>query len=328
MKHEKAPKVSVIIPTFRRPDLLKRAIKSVLEQTFQDFEIIVVDDNNPGEIEIQTHEIVRDFNDERLRYVPHEINKGNAAARNTGINLAKGEYVAFLDDDDIFLPQKLKEHINILDESTEDVVLTYSQHYGLDTGNNYRVISPTKNERKSGYIYEYMLRNYFEKTRYPSILFQTWDALIKKQFIQDMRFDEGGVDGFLLRLARRGKFIFVAKVLHVQYLEGERLSSPTTSPGNLSGNRPSDMIYKQHSKYIAEHGIKFDPSYKIAMHSLVIGTRFIRKGNIAEGKKMIFHALRVKPSLYSLLVFLLSFTGKSFFVKALKIRQKVRGGLA
>ena len=63
MKHEKAPKVSVIIPTFRRPDLLKRAIKSVLEQTFQDFEIIVVDDNNPGEIEIQTHEIVRDFND-------------------------------------------------------------------------------------------------------------------------------------------------------------------------------------------------------------------------------------------------------------------------
>lgn len=328
MKCKKVPKVNVIIPTSGRSGLLKRAIKSVLEQTFQDFEIIVVDDNNPGEIKAQTHEIVRDFNDERLRYVPHEINKGNAAARNTGINLAKGEYVAFLDDDDIFLPQKLEEHINILDESAEDVVLTYSQHYGIDRENNYKVITPTKNEGKSGYIYEYMLRCYFENIWHLAILFQIWDAIVKKQFMQGMFFDEGGVDGFLLRLARRGKFIFVAKVLHVQYLEGERLSSPTTSPGNLRGNRPPDMIYKEHSKYMAEHGIKFDPSDKIAMHSLVIGTRFIRKGNIAEGRKMIFHALRVKPSLYSLLVFLLSFMGKSFFVKALKIRQKLHGGLA
>lgn len=328
MKHEKVPKVSVIIPTFGRPGLLKRAIKSVLEQTFQDFEIIVVDDNNPGEIKTQTHEIIQDFNDERLRYVPHEINKGNAVARNTGINLAKGEYVAFLDDDDIFLPQKLEEHINILGKSAGDVILTYSQHYGIDTGNNYKVLTPTNNEGKSGYIYEYMLRNYFEKTCYPPILFQIWDALIKKQFIQDMCFNKGGEDGFLLRFARRGKFIFVAKALHVQYLEGERLSSPTTSPDNLRAKRRTDTIYKEHSKYMAEHGIKFDRSQKIAMQSLVRGTRFIRKGNITEGRKMILYALKLKPSLYGLLAFLLSFAGKSFFVRALKIRQRILGGLA
>jgi len=325
MKHEKVPEVSVIIPAFRRPGSLKRAIKSVLEQTFQDFEVIVVDDNNPGEIKTQTHEIIQDFNDERLRYAPHEINKGNAVARNKGINLAKGEYVAFLDDDDFFLPQKLEEHINILGKSAEDVILTYSQHYGIDTGNNYKVITPTNNEGRSGYIYEYMLHRYFEKTRYPPILFQIWDALIKKQFIQDMCFDEGEEDSFLLRLARRGKFIFVAKVLHVQYLEGERLSSPTTLPDNLRTKHPQDIIYKEqdiiykeHSKYMAEHGIKFDRSQKIAMHSLVRGTRFIRKGNVAEGRKMILYALKLKPSLYSLLAFLLSFMGKSFFVKALK----------
>ena len=233
-----------------------------------------------------------------------------------------------MDDDDIFLPQKLEEHINILDESGEDVVLTYSQHYGIDTGNNYRVITPTKNEGKSGYIYEYMLRNYFEKTRYPSILFQIWDALIKNQFTQDMRFNKGREDGFLLRLARRGKFIFVAKALHVQYLEGERLSSPTTSPSNLRANRRTDTIYKEHSKYMAEHGIKFDRSQKIAMQSLVRGTRFIRKGNIAEGRNMILYALKLKPSLYGLLAFLLSFAGNPFFVRALKSRQRILGGLA
>jgi len=64
------------------------------------------------------------------------------------------------------------------------------------------------------------------------------------------------------------------------------------------------------------------------MALLVKGTRFIRKGNMAEGRKMIFYALKIKPSLYSLLAFLSSFLGKSFFIRALKIRQKILGGLA
>ena len=328
MKHKKVPQVSVIIPTFERPGLIRRAVNSVLEQTFQDFEVIVVDDNNPGEIKNQTHEVIRELNDERLRYIPSETNKGNAVARNTGINLAKGKYVAFLDDDDIFLPQKLEEHVNILGKSAEDVILTYSQHYGIDAGNNYRVITPTSNEGKSGNIYEYMLRRYFEKTCYPPILFQHWDALIKKRFIQDMCFDKGGEDRFLLRLARKGKFVFVARVLHVQYLEGKRISSPTTSPGNPRARYHVDMIYEDNSKYMAEHGINFDRLQKIAMQSLIQGTRLIRKGNISEGRKMILHALKMKPSFYSLLAFLLTFMGKPFFVRALKIRQRILGGLA
>jgi len=94
--------VSVIIPTHNRAHLVAEAIDSVLSQTFTDFELIVVDD---GSID-NTEEVVRSFIDRRLKYLK-QTNKGVSAARNTGIETAKGEFIAFLDDDDLFLPAKL-----------------------------------------------------------------------------------------------------------------------------------------------------------------------------------------------------------------------------
>jgi len=188
-------KVSVIIPSYGRPHLLKRAIKSVLDQTFQNFEIIVIDDNDPGEYKNKTKKIIESFNDKGIRYIPHKKNKGNNAARNTGLNYANGEYIAFLDNDDVFLPKKLEEHVSILDKSDNDVVLTYAQHLGLDEKNDYETISPIEKEAKSGYIYGDMLKRYFKK----GILFQNWDAVIRKKIIEDLKFDyKGGVDDFVL----------------------------------------------------------------------------------------------------------------------------------
>jgi len=323
MKSEKMPKVSVIIPTRGRYDKLKKAIKSVLDQTFQEFEILIIDGNdNKGFL--KTKEICKSFDDNRIHIIKQQ-KQGIADARNCGLENAIGNYIAFLDDDDVFLPKKLEKHVKILDKSSEDVVLTYSQHYGVDRENNYKVITPTQKEGKSGYIYDYMLKRYFEKVCYPSILFQIWDAVIKKRFIQDMRFDErlaGPEDDFLLRLAKKGKFIFINEVLHVQYLEGERLSSPASLPSNFS---LMDIIYKKHSKYMAKKGIKYNRSARISLSLLVRGTKFIRRGEIREGRKMLFQAMKLKPSLYSLLAFISSFFGKSFFIEALRIRQKLRG---
>ena len=79
--NEKTPTVSVIIPTYNRAHLVGRAIRSVLNQTFQDFEIIVVDDGSTD----NTEEVVKGFNDPRIRYIRHEENRGGSAARNTGI---------------------------------------------------------------------------------------------------------------------------------------------------------------------------------------------------------------------------------------------------
>jgi len=94
--NEKNPTVSVIIPTYNRAHTIGRAIKSVLNQTYQDFEIIVVDDGSTD----NTEEVVKSFRDKRIRYIQHKKNKGAAAARNTGIKSAKGKYIAFQDSDD------------------------------------------------------------------------------------------------------------------------------------------------------------------------------------------------------------------------------------
>jgi glycosyltransferase involved in cell wall biosynthesis len=107
------PKVSVIIPTYNRAQFLSTAITSVLAQTFEDFEIVVVDDASDD----NTRETVTAFTDGRIKYVRHETNKKIAAARNTGILHAAGLYIAFLDDDDRWLPEKLEKQVGLLDAS-------------------------------------------------------------------------------------------------------------------------------------------------------------------------------------------------------------------
>ncbi|WP_120190197.1 glycosyltransferase family 2 protein [Ammoniphilus oxalaticus] len=97
------PKFTVVIPTYNREKYIKKAIRSVLKQTYKDFECIVVDDASTD----NTPKIVKSFGN-RVKYVRHKKNLGGSAARNTGIAKAKGKYIAFLDSDDKFLPNKLK----------------------------------------------------------------------------------------------------------------------------------------------------------------------------------------------------------------------------
>ncbi len=102
------PMVSVIIPTYNRAHVLGRAIRSVLDQTYQDFELIVVDDGSSD----HTGEVVATFADPRIHYLRHEKNRGAAAARNTAIKTAQGEYIASLDSHDEWLPEKLLGEIH------------------------------------------------------------------------------------------------------------------------------------------------------------------------------------------------------------------------
>lgn len=115
------PLVSVIIPTHNRVNLLKRAIQSVLDQSYRNLEIIIVDDVSKDNI----RKVVDEFNDSRIRYIRHDSNRGGSAARNTGIRAASGEYVAFLDDDDEWAPQKTEEQLKLLNQY-DAVVCSYS----------------------------------------------------------------------------------------------------------------------------------------------------------------------------------------------------------
>ena len=97
------PTVSVVIPAYNRADVLPRTIESVLSQNYEDFEVIVVDDASTDD----TEAVVSSYDDDRLRYLHHDENRGANAARNTGVRAATGTYVSFLDSDDEFRPENL-----------------------------------------------------------------------------------------------------------------------------------------------------------------------------------------------------------------------------
>src|SRR5437870_5691947 len=96
--------VSVILPTFNRSGSLPAAISSVLNQSITNLELIVVDDASTEDIE----GLVSDIRDDRLKYIRRAVNGGAAAARNTGLAAATGDYIAFQDSDDLWLPGKLE----------------------------------------------------------------------------------------------------------------------------------------------------------------------------------------------------------------------------
>ena len=118
-KIDATPLVSVVIATYRRPQLVVRAVRSALNQGLREIEVIVVDDASCDD----TAQQVRALNDERVRYVRHESNRGLPASRNTGIRMARGRYIAFLDDDDEWLTDKTKKQLRYIEQADVDAVV-------------------------------------------------------------------------------------------------------------------------------------------------------------------------------------------------------------
>ncbi|WP_100629572.1 glycosyltransferase family 2 protein [Algoriphagus formosus] len=112
-------KVSVIIPSYGRPEFLQKSIQSVLSQSFQDWELIVVDDNGIGSVsQVQTQTLLNEYRDDpRIHYHIQEENRGGSAARNIGWKSASGEFICFLDNDDEFYPEKLKAQVQSLERT-------------------------------------------------------------------------------------------------------------------------------------------------------------------------------------------------------------------
>jgi len=118
-KKKNIPKVSVVIPTYNCAQYIAEAIESVLNQTYKDFEIIVIDDGSTD----NTQEIIKPYLN-KIKYI-YQQNSGPSAARNRGIKEANGEYIAFLDADDIWLPQKLELQIKFM-ETYFNIGLTFT----------------------------------------------------------------------------------------------------------------------------------------------------------------------------------------------------------
>lgn len=118
--------VSVVITTYGRTDTLHRAIKSVLSQTYPNIEIIVVDDNKDEQIRKEVIKTASSIDDSRVKLVMNAVNMGGALARNEGIKAAKGKYIAFLDDDDEYLPLRVEKQVEVFEkDKTQKLALVY-----------------------------------------------------------------------------------------------------------------------------------------------------------------------------------------------------------
>lgn len=220
--------VSAIITTYKRPvEIVFRAVESILNQTYSNIEIILVDDSPETYSE---RAVLRDkitkYGD-KVNYIQNEHNIGACASRNVGLNMAKGEYIAFLDDDDEWLPEKIERQVNKFDDP--DIGLVYCG----------RIVINDSSEKSfedqlvecSGYVYdELIFNNFIGSTSYP---------LIKREALIDV----GGFDPLMqsaqdydvwLRLSEKYKVNFVNLPLvkyHVH--DGERIS--TNYKSRISG---------------------------------------------------------------------------------------------
>lgn len=134
MCNKNGPLVSVVIPTYKRNDTLLRAIDSVYSQTYKNLEVIVVDDN-------AEFPEIREANEKNLIKYPNvvliknEKNLGGGLSRNAGIKVASGEYIAFLDDDDEYLPEKIEKQLDLMIEKKSDniaVIYCYAEMINVD----------------------------------------------------------------------------------------------------------------------------------------------------------------------------------------------------
>jgi glycosyltransferase involved in cell wall biosynthesis len=132
----KNPLVSIIIPTYKRINSLKAAIESVIHQSYTNIEVIVVDDNADADKNKLIQDIVSCMiTDRSIKYIINEVNKGSAETRNIGIRNSEGEYITFLDDDDIYFPNKVENQLRHMLKLNSDYCITdlklYSEHNTL-----------------------------------------------------------------------------------------------------------------------------------------------------------------------------------------------------
>lgn len=201
------PTVSVIIPTYDRPGKLTRAVESVLSQSYRDIEIIVVNDHPDSDV----CDVLPDI--DVLRCIQHDENRGAPIARNTGILAAKGEYIAFIDDDDAWKPQKLERQIKRFNDLDDNFGLVYSGSDFIKPNNNVSTKIPTK----EGDVYTDLLRRNFIPSNTPLIR--------KKCFSKVGLFDPGFKSSqdldLWLRIADSYKVAAVPEPLAIAYKEEE-----------------------------------------------------------------------------------------------------------
>lgn len=268
-------KVSVVIPTYNRAKLLKRTVLSVLNQTYRDFEIIVVDDASTDD----TEEVVRSFSDERIRYIRHNENKGDAAARNIGIKAAKGQFIAFQDSDDEWLPEKLQRQMEIFENVLPNVGVIYTGFLKIK-GKRKIYLPPSRIIKRNGDIHNELLKGNFIGTS---------TAVIKKGcFKRTGMFDER-----LPHLVDWEMWLRVSKYYHFKYVDAP-LVNVYYSPNSISANQ--NALITGQKLLLERHYEEFKKDRELlARHLYSIGNCLCQNRQIEQGRNYLLRALKLYP---------------------------------
>lgn len=204
--------ISVIIPTYNRAKTIGRAIDSVLQQTYQNIELIVVDDCSTDD----TEKVVKQYKDNRLRFIKHIVNEGACAARNTGIEHAQGEFIAFQDSDDVWHLNKLEIQMNAMEKYQADICFCKMERH------NY----PTSKEKNYPNIPEGIVQ--YQDLILKSLA-STQTIIAKKDICLEHKFDVSIARmqdyDWIIRAAKHHRVCFVNDVLVEIYLQENSITT-------------------------------------------------------------------------------------------------------
>ncbi|NYF79609.1 glycosyltransferase family 2 protein [Granulicella arctica] len=216
--------VSTVIPTRGRPELLLRAVNSVLAQTLREIEVVIVIDGEDRATELALERLVRE--DRRVNVVALGSSVGGSDARNRGVDAASGEWIAFLDDDDEWLPGKLQAQLEAVTASTAPVVIGTCKIIARTPGNDY--VWPRRLPKQGEPICEYLLARRTLSRGEGSI--QTSTFFVRRALMKDQPFKSGQLKHqdteWLLRVGQLpgAEAVFVNDVMAIHYIEEERVS--------------------------------------------------------------------------------------------------------
>lgn len=251
-------KISVIITTHNRAYILGRGIQNILDQTYQNFELIVVNDNSTDD----TEEVVKSFDDPRLRYIKNPENKGVSFARNLGIKAAICDYIIFQDDDDLSRLDKLEKLVNVMTYSEDSVgavyheVLLYTNNSGCEK-NDVSIIPDREmgDMKKSGYVYPALL---------PKNFFATPAVLIKKACLDKI----GGFDEELIAYEDWDLALRLAREYDVEFIKEPMYDYIRSNTGLISNKNP------HHREKVLQSLYKIDLKYEEDRKSFGIQSNF------------------------------------------------------
>jgi len=208
--------VSVVIPTYNRADMLPDAINSVADQTVQPKELIIVDDGSSDE----TEQVVGGIGYDRISYHKHDKNRGFGAARNTGNEIATGDYIAFLDSDDEWKPKKIEKQVSKLEDSSDEHRVCYCKRITKNVAQNKVYMTPSKGLNANN-IYEGDVTKEIMMGWAPtpsSIMFER--KLLKDVNELKMKYKDYIDHDFMLRLSMVSKFNAVKEPLLIRKIHG------------------------------------------------------------------------------------------------------------